>query len=471
MAEQLIKRDSQRGYRNVFPKTYLDAVKDRESGKSLEEILQGLNMHFLSYVGDKGETRVQLPKSLRRRGIWITYVLWDDTIVVEFYNGDSIEDNEFRKDSNWMIGSNRLIGDIMVSSEGNWVINGKDTGLPAKGETGIAPIIRIVDNKLQVSYDKGETWEALDNNNIITQFRVNENRLEVSYDLGKNWSICSEYIASWLRVNNNKLEISRDEQKTWQVVSDYLAVYIKTEGNKLWISRDNIRWEEASDYIATYFRIENNKLQSSIDKENWKDESDFIAAWFRIEGNKLQMSRDEQTWVTMSDYIATYFRNEGNKLQMSNDKETWDDCSDYIAAWFRWSEDNRIQISRTNVDGSWQNMSPIFADNVYIRGYLSSIDKAPADSPVGAIYMVGPNEDGHYEMFINTSDGWVNNGAFTAVPIGVVQELGQSTTEVMSQKAVTDEFNKIQRVFDGGSATTKYGGARVINAGNAFGNT
>lgn len=444
MADQLIKRDSQRGYRNVFPKTFLDAIKDRESGKSLVDILNSFNMYFVSYVGDRGETRVQVPKVQRRRGVWLTYVLWDDTIVVEFYNGDSIEDNEFRKDSNWIEGSNRLVGDVMISSEGNWVINGVDSGLPARGESGVAPIIRIVDNKLQVSYDRGITWEALDDNTIVTQFRVNENRLEVSYDLGKNWSICSEYIASWLRVNNNKLEISRDEQKTWQVVSDYLAVFIKTEDNKLWISRDNINWEPASDFIATYFRIENNKLQSSIDKENWEDISDFIAAWFRIEGNKLQMSRDQENWTTMSDYIA---------------------------AWFRWSEDNRIQMSRTNVDGSWQNMSPIFADNIYIRGYLSSIDEAPADSPVGAIYMVGPNTEGHYEMFVNTTDGWVNNGAFTAVPVGVVQELGQSTTEVMSQKAVTDEFNKIQRVFDGGSATTKYGGARIINAGNAFGNT
>lgn len=471
MADQLIKKDSQRGYRNVFPKTFLDAIKDRESGKSLVDILNSFNMYFVSYVGDRGETRVQIPKVQRRRGVWLTYVLWDDTIVVEFYNGDSIEDSEFRKDSNWIEGSNRLVGDVMISSEGNWVINGIDSGLPAKGDTGIAPLIRIVDNKLQVSYDRGITWEALDDNTIVTQFRVNENRLEVSYDLGKNWSICSEYIASWLRVNNNRLEISRDEQKTWQVVSDYLAVYIKPENNKLWISKDNKTWEEASDFIATYFRVENNKLQSSVDNKNWKDVSDYIAAWFRIEGNRLQISRDQKEWTTISDYIATYFRQEGNKLQMSNDQENWDDCSDYIAAWFRWSSDNRIQMSRTNVDGSWRNMSPTFADNVYIRGYLSSIDDVPAGSPMGAIYMVGPNSEGHYEMFINTSDGWINNGAFTAVPVGVVQELGQSTTEVMSQKAVTDEFNKIQRVFDGGSATTKYGGARTINAGNAFGNT
>lgn len=58
MADQLIKKDSQRGYRNVFPKTFLDAIKDRESGKSLVDILNSFNMYFVSYVGDRGETRV-----------------------------------------------------------------------------------------------------------------------------------------------------------------------------------------------------------------------------------------------------------------------------------------------------------------------------------------------------------------------------------------------------------------------------
>lgn len=496
MVDQLIKKDSQNGYRNVFPKTFLDAIKDRESGKSLIDILNSFNMYFVPYAGDEGQTRVQVPKVLRRRGIWLTYVLWDTTIIVEFYNGDSIEDDEFRKNSNWIKGYNRLVGDIMISSEGNWIINGVDSGLTAKGDTGIAPLIRVADNKLQVSYDEGDTWELLNDSIIITKFRVNDNRLEVSYDLGISWSVCSEYIASWFRVNNNKLEISRDEQNTWEEISDYLAVYIKSEnnklwisrdkdtweeasdfistyfriennklqssvdnqnwedisdyiatyfkveGNKLWISKDNINWEEASDYIATYFRIENNKLQSSIDKENWEDISDFIAAYFRVEGNKLQISRDKVNWTTVSDYIATYFRQEGNKLQMSNDQENWEDCSDYIAAWFRWSSNNRIQISRTNTDGSWQDLSPTFTDNVYIRGYLSSIDEAPSDSPIGAIYMVGPNSDHHYEMFIKTSDGWMDNGAFTSFQAGIVQDLSSnSENAVPSVKAVNHYIN------------------------------
>lgn len=298
ITDQLIKKSSQGGYREVFPKTFLDAIVDRESGKSLTDILNSFNMYFISYTGDREETRIQIPKVQRRKGIWLTYVLWDNTIVSEFYNGNSIEDDEFRQDSNWIEGSNRLIGDIMISSNGTWVINGIDSGLHAKGDTGITPLIRTIDNKLQVSYDRGDTWEILDNNSIITIFRVSNNKLEVSSDLGKSWTICSEYIASW----------------------------------------------------------------------------------------------------------------------------------------FRWSNDNKIQISRDNV--TWEDLSPAFTDGIYIKGYLNSIDDAPPDAPIGSIYMVGPT-DGHYYMYIKTSDGWINNGSFTSFQAGIAQDLSSNSENMVpSVKAV-----------------------------------
>ena len=50
MSNQLVKRNPVEGYKNVFPKTFIDAIKDRESGASLEEIIQGFNMYFLSYL-------------------------------------------------------------------------------------------------------------------------------------------------------------------------------------------------------------------------------------------------------------------------------------------------------------------------------------------------------------------------------------------------------------------------------------
>lgn len=65
--QQLIKKSNEMGrYDNVFPKTFIDAIKDRETGVSLKEILSSFNMFFLPYVGSKTATRLLLPKSFRR---------------------------------------------------------------------------------------------------------------------------------------------------------------------------------------------------------------------------------------------------------------------------------------------------------------------------------------------------------------------------------------------------------------------
>lgn len=99
---QLIKKNkTSGGYNNVFPKTFIDAIKDRETGQTLSDILNGFNMYFLSYVGSKEQTRLQVPSFLRRTGLCITYVMYDKTIVFEYYVGDDISDTSFCLDSNW----------------------------------------------------------------------------------------------------------------------------------------------------------------------------------------------------------------------------------------------------------------------------------------------------------------------------------------------------------------------------------
>lgn len=87
-----------------------------------------------------------------------------------------------------------------------------------------------------------------------------------------------------------------------------------------------------------------------------------------------------------------------------------------------------------------------FTDGIYIKGYLNSINDAPSDSVVGSIYLVRPAEgvepsSGKYEMYIKTESGWINNGPFNSLPVGIVQTTGQSTSEVMSQKAVTNAIS------------------------------
>ena len=157
--QQLIKKNSQEGrYEDIFPKTFIDAVEDRESGNNLTEILSGFNMYFLSYNGSREQTRLQVPMSIRKTGLWITYVLYDKTVVTEWYAGEAIDDNSWKNLSNWRVGTNMLVGDISISSDGYWVVNGVVTTTKAQGEQGITPMLRVRNNHLQVSYTNGSSW-------------------------------------------------------------------------------------------------------------------------------------------------------------------------------------------------------------------------------------------------------------------------------------------------------------------------
>ena len=157
--QQLIKKNSQEGrYEDIFPKTFTDAVKDKESGKSLIDILSSFNMYFLSYNESREQTRLQVPMSIRKTGLWITYVLYDKTVVTEWYAGEAIDDNSWGDSSNWRVGTNMLVGDISISSDGYWVVNGVVTTTKAQGEQGITPMLRVRNNHLQVSYTNGSSW-------------------------------------------------------------------------------------------------------------------------------------------------------------------------------------------------------------------------------------------------------------------------------------------------------------------------
>lgn len=182
MSNQLVKRDHLEGYRSVFPKTFIDAIKDRDSGMSLAEILQGFNMYFLSYNGNKALTRCSVPQSLRKKGLWITYVLYDHTVITEWYNSDNIDDESFGSDDNWRQASNMLVGDISISADGYWVIEGKKTSTKAQGETGITPLLRFgSNNKLQASYNEGKDWQDISNSFT--------NKLQISKYIGINESL------------------------------------------------------------------------------------------------------------------------------------------------------------------------------------------------------------------------------------------------------------------------------------------
>ena len=267
MSNQLVKKNPAEGYQNVFPKTWIDAIKDKESGVSLQEILQGFNMYFLSYNGSRALTRCKVPSVLRKEGLWITYVLYDHTVVTEWYNSDQIDDNSWSMDSNWRVASNNLVGDISVSSDGYWVINGERTEAKAQGEQGITPLLRVGSNdKLQVSYNEGKAWKDI-SDYIVPKFRWNQGigtsagTIQISMDLGKTWTNLSNEITNNLRISryigiNESLPTSGVAEGTIYMKGPYYNESDTSNTNpiyRMWVytwKGNTLAWQDNGEFTA-----------------------------------------------------------------------------------------------------------------------------------------------------------------------------------------------------------------------------
>ena len=333
MSHQLVKKGTDGKYNKVMPKSWIEGIKDKNTGQKLEEILQGFNMYFLSYTGNTYSTRLQVPKELRRKGLWITYVKYDNNVYTEWYASDKIEDEFWKEDSNWRIGNNMLVGDISISANGNWVINGSETKFKAIGEKGNTPLLRIYENILQVSYDLGNTYISINDNPVYTKFRVTGNKLQISTDLGKSWTNITDYIAAWFR---------------WQATTG------DTQANNV---------------------------------------------------GRMQLSRDEgKTWSNVS--------------------------NDFI---------NNLHISKYIGANETLPTSGIAEGTIYAKGPFYAEDDTLNDNPIYRLWV--------YAWKDNVL-AWQDNGEFTSISAGVVQETGNSETEIMSQKATTENLLKVSDKVD-----------------------
>ena len=151
-----------------------------------------------------------------------------------------------------------------------------------------------------------------------------------------------------------------------------------------------------------------------------------------------------------------------NKLEYSYDKLKWIICSDYISSWFRWQSEGgeqnnsigKIQISRDNI--IWTNLSGEFVNNLRISKYIGADESLPIKNIAeGTIYAKGPyyededtlQEYPTYRIWVyawkDNTLAWIDNGSFTSIVAGIVQETGDSETAVMSQKAVTEKLSEL----------------------------
>ena len=126
--QQLIKKDNQEGrYKDIFPESYTEAIRDRESGEFLNVILSRVNFLFLPYTINSAQTRLLVPSSMRRKALWLAYVKVDDTVVIEYYNSDDITDEAWQRDNNWIspLAGGGILPDIeeIIEEIEEWISN------------------------------------------------------------------------------------------------------------------------------------------------------------------------------------------------------------------------------------------------------------------------------------------------------------------------------------------------------------
>lgn len=104
MAEQLIQKNCQTGeYKDMYPITTLSAIKDLNTGKTLDTILEEVNHIFLPFKDNsKLLTRLQVPSNFRRKGLWITYISCQGNTVTEWYNNDDYSNKAWGDGNNWV---------------------------------------------------------------------------------------------------------------------------------------------------------------------------------------------------------------------------------------------------------------------------------------------------------------------------------------------------------------------------------
>lgn len=266
MPQQLVKKGINGGYDNIMPNSWIEAIKDKDTGKALTEILQGFNMYFLSYVGDERNTRCSVPTLLRKKGLWITYIKYDNSVQTEWYDSNNLEDSAWGNSSNWREANNKLVGELAISSNGNWVINGEETSFTARGEKGITPLLRLgSNNKLQASYNIGSSWEDI-SDYIVPMFRyISTNsdswKIQISMDSGRNWNDLSNNITNNLRISkyigiNDSLPLEGISEGTIYAKGPYYAEDDTFNNNpiyRIWVyswKNDVLSWIDNGEFTS-----------------------------------------------------------------------------------------------------------------------------------------------------------------------------------------------------------------------------
>lgn len=279
---------------------------------------------------------------------------------------------------------------------------------------------------------------------ILIFYNNNVNRLDITTGCWEIWQFNSinvydwENLDSWVNVyyNYNKFVgwYAADNTLNKEIPSPDVGCYafVGNVYNEAFVYRCDVknRWTKTNQKAQHYIKvIFGDNISIGINGNWWQDGVD----------TNIPVS------VKGDNGLTPYLRWNNDVIEYSYNNVDWFVCSEHLMSYFRWYN-NKIQTKKLNSD--WKDLSPEFKTNIKIDTYVSSIDLLPNYAQIGSIYGVGPTytEDDInrtnpiYRIYVYTFNGWIDNGIFKGFSAGVVQKLGDSETEVISQKAVTEKF-------------------------------
>lgn len=250
LTKKITSEDNNIEEKNVFPVALVQSVFDAISGMRLDDILTHYNYLHIQYKGNKASTRLAIPIGHRRKTLIISYVDYDNNIIVEQYIGKTINDDDWQHEDNWKA----------PFTEGNFTVSVTDAQLEKY-------INQYFDNK-----DIG-SWVTERIGDIIADYLASEE--------GRNVFITaiSDAVSDYLKeyVNDEYLnglitDIVNDK------ISEYLVAYLNTDEGKDLIlevtkpymdEQMNVFRDELSAYLQDNERVIANAL---IRHEQWIQE-------------------------------------------------------------------------------------------------------------------------------------------------------------------------------------------------------
>lgn len=320
--EKILKKQEDGTKKTIYPATICQAIRDGKTGASLEALLSQFNSIYVQYNGTAFDTRNLIPERMRRAGLVITYMNMDsETITERAVSAVQADNDHWGLDVNWTrIDQFTLSGRITISSEGTWLVDGEDTGIKAvgpKGDTGLTPWLKTIDNKLHFSYDN-VTWEP-----------------------------CSENIAAWFRFNATssdsqagtigRIQISRDN-KTWTDLSPEFRNYLRIQGYVATTSA-----LPANQVVGTIYGVGPTYAADDTAQTNpiyrlhvwngtsWVDNGQFTS----IAAGVVQETGDSETEVMSQKAVSTKLSELGSEMIKSEEYQNIESLADIYDGYYK----------------------------------------------------------------------------------------------------------------------------------------